>query len=262
MFRPFLLVIGDSIRRWAAWWMESLLGRGSTAGQAAAILVGAFALGCAYLAFAEGFQNAVGAISIIATPEPTATPAPTPRPTTVEVDPTEAPLPTATLTPAPSATPQPTPSVEPTEAPAGPLGVSRAVLQKRYEQAGFIFQPAPATDGQLRVTGANPRTLATIELIGPADNITQAAMTLVMLDADAESQAAADLLTGLLSATLPDWADGPAWLEDQLNLAATISGTGGVVQSTESEHRVTFQLVLQGNQRLISLTVKGMGRSQ
>jgi hypothetical protein len=256
MFHPFFLVIWDSLRRWLAWWVDSLRGQGSPAGRAAAILIGLFVLACAYTAFAEGLRNAGQAIATAPTATPTVMPTPSRIPRPTEFDPTSTPTPA--VTPQPTRTPRPTST--PTEAPPLGLGIERAAIQERYEQEGFIFQDAPALRGQPRVIGADPRTSASIELIGPADDITQVKALVSLSGTAAQVQDSADLLNSLLTTVLPDWTDGPAWLQDQLNLTSFISGDGGTYEATEGEHRVTFQLMLEGDSRIVALTITGTGR--
>ena len=74
---------------------------------------------------------------------------------------------------------------------------------------GFGFEDAPLADGRSRKMGSDPHDIATLELIGPASNLTQVTLVISNDGAEPELKALYSLL--LFSNIVPDWDGGLEW---------------------------------------------------
>ena len=152
------------------------------------------------------------------TPVPTATPTPTPTPKpTATSTPTPTPVPTATATPKPTATPTPEPQPG--------IGVTREQVQSRFNKADFEFEESWTKDGRYRTMAAK-NDVGLIELIGPSENLWEAAMILEMPIKPNRFNRNDFLILiatylAFLEEVLPDWPEAKDWL------ASTIGQLGG-----------------------------------
>jgi len=167
-------------------------------------------------------------------PPPTGTPIPTATPTSEPPQPTDTPPPTAT--PQPTDTPQPTPTPQPTDTPqltntpeptsthtpaptdtpppAG-LGTTRADAAQPYQLFEFTFN----LETDQHYIGTISDDLAIVDLVGPEGDITCASITINVPKPPTESQAGRTMtyLATLLTIAAPDWPEGTAWLNQNLN---------------------------------------------
>lgn len=195
------------------------------------------------------------AIAPTEAPVPTAPPEPTPSP-----DVTRTPIPT--LPPAPSSTSAPTDPPAPTEPPESvvDLGLSRAAAQSPYEKAGFVFEDSTDVRGQPRVIGTEPRTKASVELIGPPEAITQAAVLAGIGSNKALAAESGIYLAGLITTVMPDWKEGPDWLIERIELMIASKEPALSFSTTYEGRIVTFQAVsFDDGSRLLTLSIKAEG---
>lgn len=146
---------------------------------------------------------------------PAAQEAPTAPPATV--------VPTAAPSPIPSSTVAPSPPPAPTLAPSASagLGISRAVLQSKFEGAPFMmtFQNAPDRDGAPVVRGISSTKGITIELIGPAENVQEAQVQITVGNKGASSHDAVLHMLAMLEVTTPSIKNPTEWLAPRLDKA-------------------------------------------
>ena len=164
------------------------------------------------------------------TPVPTATATPTPVPTATAT-PTLAPTATPTPTPEPTATstptPAPTPTHTPTPQPQAGLGITREAVESRFTKAGFRFDESWTNDGRYR-TMASRNDVGIIELIGPSENLTEAALILE-LPIRSNRYNRNEFLIGIatylafLEEVFPEWSDADDWLTTSI---AQLGGSG------------------------------------
>jgi hypothetical protein len=149
---------------------------------------------------------------------PTAAPVPT-------LAPTEAP--TAAPSDAPSAIPKPTSAPKPTAAPkpaaSGPgLGISRAVLQSKFEGDPFnvTFADDPEAKDEPAVKGTSKAKGVTVHLRGAPENVQEAQIQAVF-DEGATSDDTLRHMIALLEVAAPGIKNPTVWLEPHLNKALT-----------------------------------------
>lgn len=177
-------------------------------------------------------------LTAAARPADTSTPTPTSSPTTAPV-PTQTPLPTETstptVTPLPTATTTPQPTFTPTRAPApaAPLGVSQAALKTPFEELGFTFTDAAPVDGQPRIMGQSE--IASIELIGPPENLTKANILFTASQDNQINTANTYFMYKLLTTVNPTWNDATTWLGAAISQAVQTGQANTTYQNTSVE---------------------------
>lgn len=122
------------------------------------------------------------------------------------------------------------PVASPASQPAVGLGISRAALQSRFEssEVGFQFENQPLADGRARVMGMSPSEMASLELIGEPDNLTQVTIMADVVDEQSRLVNALYFL-GVLKLTVPGW-DGSDWLSESMAQLASEDGEITTVQ--------------------------------
>lgn len=146
-----------------------------------------------------------------ASPTDTQAPSATPAPSDTAL-PSDTPQPTDT--PAPSSTATATFSV-----PTSGLGVTRSTLQSYYESKGFVFEDPDTSLGEPHVHGDAPDGVS-IDLTGPPDNLIS-----VELDLPENEKGNSAPLLALVALVVPDWQDGPNWV--QTNQALSVKSATG-----------------------------------
>lgn len=100
------------------------------------------------------------------------------------------------------------------------LGVSRYAIQSIFEDpaVGFVFETALPVDGLPRVIGSVKNKIATIELIGPSEDVYKAYM-MVGIPNDSNDVVALNFirLAALMKHAIPTWEEGISWLTDSLD---------------------------------------------
>ena len=174
--------------------------------------------------------------------------------------PTPAPLPT--YTPYPTATPRPTytpyPTVAPTLAPTATslptdtsqsgIGVTREKVENRFRLVGLEFDEAPLSDGRYRTMASSPGdTFLLIELIGPSENLTSAAISFdIPSERDAAFFNVAAFLV-FLEETFPEWPEADDWASPAIgetNGDGERSRTQGNKVLTVTDYRDSLGFVL------------------
>ncbi|MBD2156281.1 hypothetical protein [Leptolyngbya sp. FACHB-16] len=143
--------------------------------------------------------------------------------------------------PAPAA-PAPVRSVAPVQ-PEG-IGVSRTAIQSVFERPGvdFQFERTPNSGGQQRVRGTSPNGLATIELIGPPDELVSATIMIDASNANTGLQEQNAIYTlGFIKYAAPEWVGGQDWF--QRNLDRLAEGTSNETYTTFSDKSVELSLL-------------------
>lgn len=194
---------------------------------------------------------------------------PTTAPPTAELAATEAPM--ATDEPPPTEEPMPTeepsateapPTPEPSATPAGAavsagLGVPRVVITDLFAQPGidFVFEEEAEVNGAPRVVAVSPSEMATIELIGPEDNLLQATLS-IELPQDNLSLLSENVTyaTVFIETFYPEWADAVNWLAEGLE---SVSATGESVTSQQDGSAVAIEPVGDSGAVIISVTADG-----
>ena len=93
------------------------------------------------------------------------------------------------------------------------IGISVSTLEQELGGGqGIEFENAPLDDGRARKVGNSPDGFATLELIGPEDNLSRVSLVL-NFDPSAPSRIARYPIL-LISAILPDWEDGAKFYRD------------------------------------------------
>lgn len=208
----------ELLRSWYTRWYTFATTRKSKAA-GCAVFVGTFVVLCSIASMIAGTIGIVGeTVGILPTatskPLPTATTAPT-----AILLPTATPVPTIapTSTPSPTEAPELTSATEPTDVPVAVtsstgLGISRSAFVASFESAGVTFENSPLRDGRERMLGTSTNKVVTIEIIGPASNVTEASVL-----APASSDETTNTLTILHMAQIlkvgaPEWEGGLDWL--------------------------------------------------
>ncbi len=92
------------------------------------------------------------------------------------------------------------------------MGIARADIQSKFQLLGFSFEQGAPVNGQENWIGES-KDNALVQLIGPRENLTQAAVTVFVSGADEQArQRALVYLLGMLVAVDPNWDDGAEWL--------------------------------------------------
>ena len=148
--------------------------------------------------------------------------------------PTPTPLPTAT--PAPTATPLPTPT--PTPDPHTGIGVTREAVESRFSiLLDFKFEGSRLNDGTYRTLASEGDAL--VELIGPSENLSEAALVLSFPVAPTSYNRDA-FLTAIVHYTLfleevfPEWPDADDWVTTSIGEL----GGDGERSTTHGDKRV------------------------
>lgn len=134
----------------------------------------------------------------------------------------------STLTAQPANTNVPTLTAQNTTTPTAPslstqpgIGLAREKIQIPFQLLGFTFEQGAPIDGLDNYVGASTDSRANLQLLGPADNLKQAALTVFITRTDEQANRRAVLyLVGLLSAVFPDWKESADWLSDALQRAS------------------------------------------
>ncbi len=137
-----------------------------------------------------------------------------------------------------------------TPPPRAGLGVAREAVQAVYEADGYTFAVADDVNGQPCVVGDLREPRAHVQLIGPADNLTQAS---VMVGIGADSPASwvegATAIRRLVQVAAPAWTDGPDWIHRNLETA----GAEGRAEVRHGPLLITLHRRNQGS--IVALTV-------
>jgi len=135
------------------------------------------------------------------------------------------------------------------------IGISRFALQSLFEKKalGFKFEHATAVDGQPRVIGTTPNKLASVELIGPEDNLVQATI-MVGIPADDTVTLAknAVFMAGFIKNAVPEWPEAVTWMNNNMGRALNM----GEVETIVGNKQIKLTVIKQLGMALI--TVKGV----
>ncbi len=95
------------------------------------------------------------------------------------------------------------------------LGISRDYLQAKYEDMKFEFKIAPLEDGTPRVLGSSTVGITSVELIGPADDLSNI-LLLLWLPNDNEQVVTLNVMHGfgLLNLLWPKWEGRNDWFKE------------------------------------------------
>ena len=101
------------------------------------------------------------------------------------------------------------------------IGIDRQTVQWAFEalddDAGWVFRRATDRRGQPAVVGSASNSRATLTLVGPQDELVLSVLGMVILENDPDGTANANAYArALIRAIAPDWAEGPAWVEDSI----------------------------------------------
>ncbi len=135
------------------------------------------------------------------------------------------------------------------------IGISRFALQSLFEQKalGFKFEPATAVDGQPRVIGTTPNKLASVELIGPADNLVQATIMVGIPSDDTVTLVKnAAFMAGFIKNAVPEWPEAVTWMNNNMEQASNM----GKVETIVGNKQISLTIIKQLGMALI--TVKGV----
>lgn len=169
-----------------------------------------FLTGCCVMLFVIGLvRNSMQTIGLLPadTPRPTATQTPIPTETPI---PTDTPLPTNT----PLATNTPQPTAQPDTPTAASLGITQDSLKSVYEDFGFTFTEAVPVAGQPRIIGQSPT--ASVELIGPPDNLVGASLLFAASKDSQENTTNVTYMFALLNGAVYEWDGANEWLSQAL----------------------------------------------
>lgn len=106
------------------------------------------------------------------------------------------------------------------------LGLTRASLQRFFEspKLGFKFKNTTLRDGRPGVEGKSQNGIAQLELLGPSNNLTVAAITIGTSSDTPESVVEkAAYMVGFVKQAMPEWPGAMEWVSNNLERAA-ISG--------------------------------------
>ena len=125
--------------------------------------------------------------------------------------------PTDTIVPEPS----PRPSTQPM---AKGVGTSRATIVETFEaldgELGFDFAPQAKDFGVPMVLGTSRARIATLKIVGPAENPTTVSLTTMLISGNTRVNALGGFYQVLLlDVTLPQWEEGPEWWREGIRLA-------------------------------------------
>ncbi len=124
------------------------------------------------------------------------------------------------------------------------IGVSRKAIQSIYEDPdiGFNFEFAPLADGTPRVMGTSDSGsgLASVELIGPPQNLTKATF-IIFLPNDAPDVVArnSDYLFLFVKLAVPTWDQGTDWVTNNLEIASA----RGEVRTQHGPLKIRFRIL-------------------
>lgn len=167
---------------------------------------------------------------------PTYTPVPSPQAVAqIEATATQEPV-SVVPTMAPLASQEPTAPPQP--APAGP-GISRANIQSMLESSerGFEFDLVADISGQPHIVGKAEDNSAVVELIGSAENLLSASITVPLPDDTPEAITGnIEYMLALLDAIAPDWEGKSDWLITNLSAAEQ-----GEVKTTHDNLQISLQ---------------------
>jgi hypothetical protein len=111
------------------------------------------------------------------------------------------------------------PSPRATQRPQLPgLNIGRAEAARFFQLLDFAFTRGTGDDGREQLLGTVSDDLAVVRLIGPSEEITEAAVTIQVPAAldDSEAQRTIAYLMAVLTLVAEDWEDGTGWLNDHL----------------------------------------------
>jgi hypothetical protein len=102
------------------------------------------------------------------------------------------------------------------------LPVSRNDIQKPFEEVGFTFSQGKDVHHQPNIIGEAPSNLpCSIQLIGPADHLTEASLLVVLGSTDENVVTALGTCLALfMIGATPGWAKGVDWVNSHMTLLA------------------------------------------
>ena len=139
--------------------------------------------------------------------------------------------------------------------PAARIGVAEATIQSLFEQPdiGFTFENSSPVNGEPRLIGTSAHGLATIELIGPPENLTRATIKVSIPDDDTHALTLnAEYVLRFIQNVAPQWAGGGDWVIQNLNAFA--SGHRSAVKTIQAGKEISMFLI--GEQEFLTITVK------
>lgn len=172
-------------------------------------------------------------------------------PTSSTSSPVASPLPDASpvaiapsaASPSPS-TPKPSPVASVVSSPVAPsLEISRSAIQSVFSkpEIGFFFEPSSDVQGEPRVTGKSPNGLASIELIGQPEDLSEIGMMLgIVNDNQQATMLNALYALGLMKLIAPEWDGAGEWLNQGLQ---KIAAGQEEVSITQNDKRIKLSFV-------------------
>ena len=157
------------------------------------------------------------------------------------------PHPIAQSTPSKPAAVVPTPKPKPIA-----LNVPRERLQSQFEKLGFTFEDSTTLEGQPCVKGRLDGGLATLELMGAPDNLTQVSLIAEMVNGDDQSNSSnVEYLLLTLKSIAPGW-ESAAWVKNTITEVA--KGDRDEVVTTHGS--LKFKLSMLRKFGLLTLSVE------
>ena len=130
---------------------------------------------------------------------------------------------------------------------AASLNLTFSEASKGFDGLDMIFKSAPLASGEQRSMAMANKGLAsaTLEIIGPSDNIRQATLALEMVKDDERVKGNLSCVIFFLKNIFPDWKDG---------LETTIASIKKVVKSKKANK--THEVIVHGDKKLTVQFVK------
>jgi hypothetical protein len=142
-------------------------------------------------------------------------------------EPPPPPLPSA----APEAAPTPAAIVPQVQETIVSLNPSKSQMRGSFEALGYVFESTPLATGMPRLTGQQPKTASTIELIGRGDLVERTSLMLGFANDDPDG-----LIwnTGAMTVFMRalGWTDGVTWISKKVNTGGKTSKDGVAYEVT------------------------------
>ena len=134
--------------------------------------------------------------------------------------------------------------------PYGPgIGVAEATIQSLFEHSdvGFTFENSSSVKRAPRSIGTSPHGLATIELIGQPENLTQATIRVNIPDDDTQALTLnAEYVLRFIQSVAPQWAGGGDWVIQNLDAFCSWTKDGGHNNSKQPGNFYVFEWRARG----------------
>ena len=135
------------------------------------------------------------------------------------------------------------------------LGVTRERLQASFEEfGGYRFESTPSSDGRSRTFGNAPYGKATLEIIGPSEDVTEVWYYAIL---DRDNSLAAELKKFdarlLMDLIAPDWSGRTDWFDESVE--ALTEQNGAQIELRTQWDNKTFSVEFWPERELLFLIV-------